>query len=74
MLNPILQNLNNGGMLSKINAIASMMNGKDPNVLYNLMMQTNPQFASFVKANEGKTPEQIARDNGIDPSIFNLVK
>ena len=31
-------------------------------------MRTNPQFAQFVKANQGKTPEQIAAENGIDYS------
>lgn len=39
MLNPIIQSLNNGGMLGKINTIASMLNGKNPDAVYNQMMQ-----------------------------------
>lgn len=31
-------------------------------------MRTNPRFAQFVRANQGKTPEQIASENGIDYS------
>lgn len=27
---------------------------------------TNSDFAEFVRQNQGKTPEQVARENGID--------
>lgn len=30
------------------------------------MMKSNPQFAQFVEQNRGKSPEQIAKENGID--------
>lgn len=49
-------------------AIKQMMQGKAPGAVYEMMMKSNPQFASFVNANRGKTPEQIARENGIDPA------
>ena len=32
----------------------------------NAMMQTNPEFREFVERNRGKTPEEIARENGLD--------
>ena len=32
-------------------------------------MRTNPQFAEFVRKNQGKTPEQIATEYGIDYGI-----
>lgn len=38
----------------------------DPQGLFDQMMRDNPQFRQFVDDNRGKTPEQIARDNGID--------
>lgn len=49
----------------------SMIQGKDPQVIYNMMMQINPQFAQFVSQNQGKSLEQIAKDYGVD---FNLIK
>lgn len=30
------------------------------------MMRNNPQFAQFMEANKGKTPQQVAQENGID--------
>lgn len=47
-------------------AQATRMAHGDPSELFNQMMQTNPQFRTFVQDNRGKTPQQIARENGID--------
>lgn len=33
------------------------------------MMEANPQFAAFVDQNKGKSPEQTARENGIDSNM-----
>lgn len=38
----------------------------DPQGLFDQLMRDNPQFRRFVDDNRGKSPEQIARDNGID--------
>lgn len=35
------------------------------------LMEADPQFAAFVNQNKGKSPEQIARENGID---FNMAQ
>lgn len=43
----------------------------NPEQLMEKMMEANPQFAAFVNQNKGKSPEQIARENGID---FNMVQ
>lgn len=43
----------------------NLMKG-DPNMLFNKMMQSNPQFAQFVDENKGKSPEQIANHYGIN--------
>ena len=47
-----------------------MMNG-NPQAFYNNMLNSNPQFKAFVDANKNKSPEQIAKDYGID---FNMIK
>lgn len=57
------------GMVDMIGNIKKMMNG-NPQVLYESMMKNNKQFAEFVKTNDGKSPEDIARSYGIDPDIL----
>lgn len=61
----------NNQMINVISRISGMMQGKDPRMIYNMMMQKNPQFANFVNQNMGKSAEQIAQENGID---FSLIK
>lgn len=52
------------------NHMNSLLGGMDPQQAFNNMMQSNPQFAQFVEANRGKTPEQVAREHGIDLSAM----
>ena len=52
----------NASIVSQLKAMAK----GNPSALYSRLMQTNPQFARFVEDNQGKTPEQIAKENGID--------
>lgn len=48
--------------------VANMMRGKNPEqVAMNLMVQ-NPQFKQFMQSVKGKTPEQFAKERGIDIS------
>lgn len=70
-MNPMLQNLNRNNPTNQIMQIKKMLSGKDPNILYQQMMQNNPDFASFVNANRGKSPQQIAIENGLNPDILN---
>lgn len=53
------------GIADRINAIRGMVSG-DPQAFAQQMMRTNPQFAAFVQRNQGKSPEQIAQENGLD--------
>ena len=71
MGNPMMTRLNSGrnGMLEKINAVKQMISGQNPGSVYTMMMNTNPQFRSFVEQNKGKTPQQIAGENGIDYTL-----
>ncbi|MCQ2465731.1 MAG: hypothetical protein MJ095_09125 [Oscillospiraceae bacterium] len=47
-----------------------MISGKNPDELYNELMKNNQQFREFVQNNQGKSAEQIARENGIDLSFM----
>ena len=50
-MNPILQNLNKRN---------------NPNNMFSNMLNSNPQFRQFIEENKGKSPEQIAKEHGID--------
>lgn len=51
-----------GGLASVVSALRY----NDPQTLMESMARSNPQFAQFVSDNRGKSPEQIAREHGID--------
>lgn len=55
-----------------MNRVRQMMAGMTPEQAVSNLMQTNPQFAKFVQENRGKTPAQIAREHGIDPSLLGI--
>lgn len=65
--------INTNRSLAGLSQLASMMKS-NPEVAYQNMLKNNPQFAQFVKDNEGKSIEQVAKENGIDPSILSLFK
>ena len=56
-------------LLSQMQAIRQMMGG-NPQAFAMQMRQSNPQFAAFVRDNQGKSPEQIAQEHGIDYSAI----
>lgn len=62
----MLNNSNQGNLISQIASIRNMLSGRNPDELYNEMMRNNPQFRAFVEANINKTAEQIASENGIN--------
>lgn len=66
----MLQRSDSGNLLSQIVQIKNMLSGKNPDDLYNQMMENNPQFRQFIEANKGKTVEQIAKENGINPQLL----
>lgn len=65
----MLQN-SNGNLLSQIVQIKNMLDGKNPDAVFSELMKNNPQFRNFIESNRGKSPEDIARENGIDPTIL----
>lgn len=76
MQNPILKKMNHGMGARTVNPILSglaqlkgMARG-NPEVFARMLAQRNPQFAQFMRENQGKTPEQIADAYGIDRSVL----
>jgi hypothetical protein len=68
-MNPVLQSLgmgNDNNILSTINSVKQLMGGKNPAAFAQILAQRNPQFAKFLTENKGKTPEQIAKENGLN--------
>lgn len=69
MANPILQRMANRPQNNNMANLIQMAKG-NPQGVYNQMMANNPQFAQFVRENQGKTPEQIAKEHGINPDMI----
>lgn len=46
--------------------VVRAMRAAGPEQLMQSMMESDPRFARFVEQNRGKSPEQIAREHGID--------
>lgn len=69
-MNPLMTSMNPMNnmrqMMQMVGSIKQMMSGQNPDVVMKLFSQKNPQFAQFVKDNQGKSPEQIAKDYGLD--------
>lgn len=57
------------GAYTLIKQMVPMLKGQNPDRLLQMFAQKNPQFAQFVRANQGKSPQQIAADYGIDISL-----
>ena len=74
-MNPLMASMgpmnNMRQMMQMVNGIKQMMNGQNPDTVMKLFAQKNPQFAQFLQDNQGKSPEQIARDYGLD---WNMVQ
>lgn len=71
-MNPLFQAMNGGNMgkMQQIAGVMQMLKSGNPEQIAQQMMQSNPQFRQFMEQNKGKSPEQVARENGIDLSQF----
>lgn len=56
-------------MMGQLKQMVGMIRGQDPRQVAQLMAQRNPKFAEFLRQNQGKSPEQIAADYGIDMGL-----
>lgn len=71
-MNPLMSSMNNmQQMMQMVGSIKQMMSGQNPDAVMKLFAQKNPQFAQFMKENQGKSPEQIAKDYCLD---WNMVQ
>lgn len=62
MMNPLMQS----GAFASIGRIASMLRSGNPEQIAQALMQRNPQFRAFMETNKGKSPEQVAKEYGVD--------
>lgn len=73
-MNPLMMAMQGASApANKMGQVASLMKvlqSGNPERVFQQMMQNNPQFRQFVEQNKGKTPEQVARENGIDLNQF----
>lgn len=75
-MNPLMQAMG-GTPFANIQSIMNQIGqlrqlaGDNPNAAIHMLSQRNPQFAQFLQQNKGKSPEQIAKDYGID---WNMVQ
>ena len=69
-MNPLMASMgpmnNMRQMMQMVNGIKQMMNGQNPDTVMKLFAQKNPQFEQFLRDNQGKSPQQIAQDYGLD--------
>ena len=74
-MNPLIASMgptnNMRQMMQMVSGIKQMMNGQNPDTVMKLFAQKNPQFAQFLRDNQGKSPQQIAQDYGLD---WNMVQ
>ena len=74
-MNPLMASMgtmnNMRQMMQMVNGIKQMMNGQNPDTVIKMFAQKNPQFAQFLRDNQGKSPQQIAQDYGLD---WNMVQ
>ena len=66
-MNPLMMAMQGGNnKMAQVMQVMKMLRSGNPEQIAQQMMQNNPQFRQFVEANRGKTPEQVAREHGID--------
>lgn len=66
-MNPLMQAMNGGNnKMAQAMQVMKMLRFGNPEQIAQQMMQNNPQFRQFVEANKGKTPEQVAKEYGVD--------
>ena len=67
-MNPLFQAMNGGNMgkMQQISGVMQMLKSGNPEQIAQQMMQSNPQFRQFMEQNKGKSPEQVAREHGLD--------
>lgn len=70
MSNPLMQMMSGASSapngMASLGNIVRMLRSGNPEQIAQQLMQQNPQFRAFVQANQGKSPDQVARENSVD--------
>ena len=75
LFSQIPQQNNNFKNLENIKHVVSILKNGNPEQIAINFMKTNPEFSKFMKSVEGKTPQQFAKENGLDFSkIMEMIK
>lgn len=74
-MNPLMQSMNgaatNGGSSPQVFQLLShLIRGRTPQQAFQSLLQSDPRFKAFMDANQGKSPDQVAQEHGIDLSRF----
>lgn len=73
-MNPLMmamQGANNPMVkMGQVANVMKMLRSGNPEQIAQQMMQSNPHFRQFIEQNKGKTPDQVAREHGLDLSQF----
>ena len=70
-MNPLMQAMNGSNKkMTQAMQVIKMLRSGNPEMMAQQMMQSNPQFRQFIEANKGKTPQQVAQENGVDLNQF----
>lgn len=68
-MNPLMQAMRmtqNNSKIGNLTNIVSMLKGGNPEQIAMALMQRNPQFKAFIEQNKGKSPQEVAKEQGID--------
>lgn len=80
--NPILSRLsspapmpgnNPMAQIQQLRQMAQAMRGQNQQQLVQSFAAQNPQFAEFLRQNQGKPPQQIAAERGIDMGLLRQI-
>lgn len=70
-MNPLMQMMGGApsaatGGVGNLGRVMQMLRSGNPEQIAQNLMQSNPQFRAFMEANKGKSPDQVAREHGMD--------
>ena len=66
-MNPLFQAMSgSNNKIGQVAGLVKMLRSGNPEQMAQQLMANNPQFRAFVEANQGKAPEQVAKENGMD--------
>lgn len=67
-MNPLMSAMGTNTQKNNVFQILQMLKSGNPEQIGKQMMQNNPDFALFMQSVQGKSPEQVAKEHGIDLS------